>query len=109
MKPLRAEALLPSRMRSCERHVVDGHPDPYHISTSYVEPQNLTMCMSTRRFTRLTNAFSKKIENHAATIALHIMYYNFCRIHQTLGITPAVAAGITDQLWSIEALIGLLD
>jgi len=98
----------PAECVSCERHVVDGHPDPEHISTSYVERQNLTMRMSMRRFTRLTNAFSKKIENHVAMVALHIMYYNFCRIHQTLRVTPAMEAGVANNLWSIQDLIALL-
>jgi hypothetical protein len=85
-----------------------GTPDPQHINTSYVERQNLTMRMSMRRFTRLTNGFSKKIENHVAAIALHYMHYNFCRIHQTLRVTPAMAAGVTGRLWSIEDVISLL-
>jgi IS1 family transposase len=86
-----------------------GVPDPKHISTSYVERQNLTMRMSMRRFTRLTNGFSKKIENHAQAVALHFMYYNFVRIHQTLRITPAMAAGISAKVWEVEDLIALLD
>jgi IS1 family transposase len=87
---------------------VTGNPDPAHISTSYVERQNLTMRMSMRRFTRLTNAFSKKVENHAAGVALHFMYYNFCRIHQTLRVTPAMAAGVTDHVWEIGEVVDLL-
>jgi IS1 family transposase len=87
---------------------VTGNPDPKHISTSYVERQNLTMRMSMRRFTRLTNAFSKKVEMHVASIALHYAYYNFVKIHQTLRVTPAMAAGVTERLWSIEDLVGLL-
>ena len=83
--------------------------NPKHISTSYVERQNLTMRMSMRRFTRLTNAFSKKVENHAAAVALYFMYYNFARVHQTLRVTPAIEAGIADHVWSIEEIIGLLD
>jgi IS1 family transposase len=86
-----------------------GNPDAKHISTSYVERQNLTIRMSNRRFTRLTNAFSKKIENHVASLAIHYMHYNFVRIHQTLRVTPAMAAGVTDRLWSIDNLVGLLD
>ena len=85
-----------------------GTPDPQHINTSYVERQNLTMRMSMRRFTRLTNGFSKKIENHVAAIALHYMHYNFCRIHQTLRVTPAMAAGVSRRLWSIEDVVSLL-
>lgn len=77
---------------------IEGAPDPNHVSTSYVERQNLTMRMSIRRFTRLTNAFSKKVENHALSVALHYMNYNFCRIHKTLKVTPAMAAGVTDKL-----------
>jgi IS1 family transposase len=85
-----------------------GIPNEKHISTSYVERQNLTMRMSMRRFTRLTNAFSKKIENHIASIAIHYMHYNFCRIHQSLRVTPAMQAGISDHVWSIGEVIGLL-
>lgn len=88
---------------------VSGNPDPEHISTSYVERANLTMRMSMRRYTRLTNAFSKKVENLAAAVSLHFMHYNFCRVHQTLGTTPAVAAGITDHVWKLSELIGLLE
>ncbi len=98
----------PADCIGCERHVIDGYPDPDHISTSYVERQNLTMRMSMRRFTRLTNAFSKKIENHVASVALHIMHYNFVRIHQTLRVTPAMAAGVTDRLWSVQDILALL-
>jgi len=86
-----------------------GDPDPKHVSTSYVERQNLTMRMSMRRFTRLTNAFSKKAENHAHAVAIHFMWYNFGRIHQTLRVTPAMAAGVTDKLWSLDDVIGLLE
>jgi IS1 family transposase len=92
----------------CKKLRVQGDPDPKHVSTSYVERQNLTMRMSMRRFTRLTNAFSKKLENHVAAVALHFMYYNFCRIHQTLRITPAMAAGVTKTPWTVEDLVGLL-
>jgi hypothetical protein len=88
---------------------VQGRPDPAHVSTSYVERQNLTMRMSMRRFTRLTNAFSKKIENHEAAVALHFMHYNFVRIHQTLRVTPAMAAGLANTVWSVEDLVRLLD
>jgi hypothetical protein len=86
---------------------VNGNPDPHDVSTSYVERQNLTMRMSMRRFTRLTNAFSKKIENLGHAVALHFMYYNFCRIHQSLRITLAMAAGVTDRLWNIEDVLAL--
>jgi IS1 family transposase len=92
----------------CDMKVVSGNPDPKHVSTSYVERQNLTMRMSMRRFTRLTNGFSKKIENHAAMVALYFMYYNFCRVHQTIRITPAMEAGIADHVWTIEELVSLL-
>ena len=86
-----------------------GRPNPKHISTSYVERRNLTMRMSMRRFTRLTNAFSKKLANHAAAVALHFMWYNFGRVHQTLKTTPAVAAGVSDHVWSVEEIVKLLD
>lgn len=88
---------------------ITGNPDPAHISTSYVERQNLTMRMSMRRFTRLTNGFSKKVENLAAAVSLHFAYYNFCRVHKTLGTTPAVAAGIADHVWKLDELIALLE
>ena len=89
--------------------VVTGRPDPKHISTSYVERQNLTMRMHMRRFTRLTNAHSKKIENHIASIAIHYMHYNFCRIHESLRVTPAMESKIADHVWSIEEMISPLD
>ena len=82
-----------------------GDPDPAHISTSHVERQNLTMRMAIRRFTRLTNAFSKKLANLKAAVALHFAYYNFCRIHQTLRVTPAMEAGLTDHVWTIAELL----
>ena len=88
---------------------ISGEPDPKHISTSYVERQNLTMRMSMLRFTRLTNAFSKKLENHAATVALYFMYYNFARVHHTLRVTPAMEAGIADHVWSIEEIVQLIE
>ena len=88
---------------------VTGNPDPKHISTSYVERQNLTMRMGMRRFTRLTNAFSKKAENLAYSVALHFMYYNFCRIHKTLRVTPAMEAGLTDRLWEISDIVDLVE
>jgi IS1 family transposase len=89
--------------------VVQGDPDRAHVSTSYVERQNLTMRMSMRRFTRLTNAFSKKVENLTAAVSLHFMHYNFCRRHQTTKTTPAMAAGVTDHVWTVEELVALLD
>jgi hypothetical protein len=91
---------------ACEKNALVGSPDPKHISTSYVERQNLTIRMGNRRFTR--NAFSKKIEYHVASLAIQYTYYNFVRIHQTLRVTPAMAAGVTDRLWEIVDLISLL-
>jgi hypothetical protein len=88
---------------------VAGSPDPKHISTSFVERQNLNMRMGMRRFTRLTNAFSKKIDNHLHALALYFVFYNFVRIHKTLRISPAMAAGISDQLWEIEDIVRLVD
>jgi hypothetical protein len=86
---------------------VSGNPDPDHVSTSNVERQNLTMRMSTRRSTRLTNGFSNMIENHAFAVALHFIACNFGRIHKTLRITPAMAAGISDHVWSLEEIAAL--
>jgi IS1 family transposase len=99
----------PAECIGCERKRVEGHPDPRHISTSFVERQNLTMRMSMRRFTRLTNAFSKKIENLEAAVALYFMWYNFGRIHQTLRVTPAMEAGIADHVWTVEEIVALMD
>lgn len=99
----------PAECIGCERKAISGKPDSKHVSTSFVERQNLTMRMSMRRFTRLTNAFSKKVENHAYHIALHYMHYNFCRIHQTLRVTPAMEAGLTDHVWMVEEIAALLD
>jgi hypothetical protein len=99
----------PATCIGCDIKVVSGNPDPKHVSTSFVERQNLSMRMSIRRFTRLTNAFSKKVENHAAAVALWFMYYNFCRVHQTLRVTPAMEAGISTHVWNIEELVGLLE
>jgi len=98
----------PAKCIGCDMKVVSGNPDPKHVSTSFVERQNLSMRMSIRRFTRLTNAFSKKIENHAAAEAIWFMYYNFCRVHSTLRVTPAMEAGISDHVWSIEEMCALL-
>lgn len=92
----------------CRSMPLVGNPAPQHVSTSFVERQNLTMRMKMRRFTRLTNAFSKKLDNHRWAIALHYMHYNFCRVHQTLRVTPAMEAGITDHVWSVEDVVGLL-
>ena len=99
----------PPKCIGCEERTITGKPDPNHISTSYVERQNLSMRMGIRRFTRLTNAFSKSLENHIHMVALWFMYYNFCRIHQTLRCTPAMAAGVTKRLYSIEDIAALLD
>ena len=88
---------------------VRGRPDPKHVSTSYAERQNLNIRMHTRRFTRLTNAFSKKVENHALSVALFAMYYNFVRIHKTLRVTPAMAAGVTGKLWEISDVVKVLE
>ena len=90
--------------------IVQGNPDPDLISTSIVERQNLTMRMGMRRFTRLTNGFSKKVENHAAMVSLHYMYYNFGRVHSSLGKlrTPAMAAGVADYVWSCEEIAALI-
>jgi len=98
----------PGRFIGATRATVTGDPDRRHISTSHVERQNLTMRMHMRRFTRLTNGFSKKIEMHAHSVALHFAYYNFCKIHQTLRITPAMASGLSDHAWEISELIALL-
>lgn len=99
----------PAQCIGSQKTRIEGQPDPRHVSTSFVERQNLTMRMSMRRFTRLTNAFSKKIENLEAAVALHFMWYNFGRVHQTLGVTPAMEAGVTDHVWSVEEIVALLD
>jgi IS1 family transposase len=99
----------PPQCTGCQKTRIEGNPDPRHVSTSFVERQNLTMRMSMRRFTRLTNAFSKKVENLEAAVSLHFMWYNFGRIHQTLRVTPAMQAGVSDHVWTIEEIVGLLD
>jgi IS1 family transposase len=99
----------PAKCTGSVKQPITGAPVHEHISTSYVERQNLTMRMSMRRFTRLTNAFSKKVDNLKAAVALHFMYYNFGRIHQTLRVTPAMEAGVSAHVWSIEEIVGLLD
>ncbi len=104
-----ASRYSPGHYIASRKVVVQGDPDPAHVSTSYVERQNLTMRMQMRRFTRLTNGFSKKVENHAAMVALHFMAYNFVRIHQTLRITPAMAAVVTDHVWDLSELVALLE
>lgn len=98
----------PATCIGCDMKVVSGNPDPRYVSTSFVERQNLTMRMQMRRYTRLTNAFSKKVDNHRHMVALRYMHYNFCRAHQTLRCTPAMEAGLTDHVWSIEELCSLL-
>jgi len=95
----------PPRITEVISKIIDGRPDPDHISTSFVERQNLTMRMAIRRFTRLTNAFSKKLENLKAAVALHFAYYNFCRVHSSLRVTPAMESGLTDHVWTIAELI----
>jgi IS1 family transposase len=99
----------PAECIGCREQAITGRPDPKHISTSFVERQNLTMRMSMRRFTRLTNGFSKKVENHAWMLAIHYMHYNFCRIHKTLRVTPAMAAGVCDHVWDISDIGRLLE
>lgn len=99
----------PGTCIGCRTATLAGIPDPKHISTSFVERQNLTMRMQMRRFTRLTNGFSKKLENHGHAVALHYMHYNFCRIHKSLRVTPAMEAGLADHVWSLEELVGLLE
>lgn len=98
----------PAICMGARKAVITGKPEHKHISTSYVERQNLTMRMSMRRFTRLTNGHSKKVENLEAAVALHYMHYNFCRIHQTLRVTPAMEAGVSDHVWSLDEVIALL-
>lgn len=99
----------PAECIGTRTRVVEGRPNPAHVSTSYVERQNLTMRMHMRRFTRLTNAFSKKVENHAYAVALHCVFYNFVRIHKTLRVTPAMAAGLTDRLWDVKDIVALVE
>lgn len=98
----------PGEVTGMVRAVQSGRPDGKHVSTSFVERQNLTMRMSMKRFARLSNGFSKKLENHMAAVSLHYMHYNFCRVHQSLRVTPAMEAGVADHVWSIEEVIALL-
>ncbi len=97
----------PMQCIGTRRTKIHGDPDPAHVSTSFVERQNLTMRMSMRRFTRLTNAFSKKVENLEHAIALHFMWYNFGRVHQTLRVTPAMEAGVSDHVWTVAEIVAL--
>ena len=99
----------PGECTGIELRRVEGRPDPAHVSTSYAERANLTLRMGSRRFTRLTNAFSKKVENHAHSVAIHTMHYNFVRIHQTLRCTPAMAAKVTTNLWELADMVKVLE
>lgn len=99
----------PAECTGCKKRRVTGNPDKDHVSTSYAERQNLTMRMSNRRMTRLTNAFSKKAENHAHSMALYFMHYNFVRVHQTLRVTPAMEAGVTDHVWTFEEVVSVIE
>lgn len=99
----------PAECIGARKERITGNPDRDHVSTSYVERQNLTMRMHNRRFTRLTNAFSKKIENHAHAVAINFMYYNFVRVHSTVRMTPAMAAGVTSKLWELTDIVQMVD
>jgi hypothetical protein len=98
----------PAECIGARKETVTGSPDNAHVSTSYVERSNLTMRMQMRRYTRLTNAFSKKLENHCYMVALYTVWYNFVKMHKTLKMTPALAAGVTDRLWSVEDIAALI-
>jgi IS1 family transposase len=98
----------PARFISAQRATITGDPDPRHISTSHVERNNLTIRMHNRRLTRLTNGFSKKIEMHEHSLAIHFTYYNFCKIHQSIRVTPAMESGLSDHVWSVDELIALI-
>jgi IS1 family transposase len=109
-EPERTEARYsPPQCIGARKAVVTGEPEMEHVSTSFSERHNLTIRMGNRRFTRLTNAFSKKVENHEHAVALTMMHYNFCRIHKTLRVTPAMEAGLTDHVWSLSEVVALLD
>lgn len=99
----------PAECTGATKNRIEGNPDWNHVSTSYAERQNLTMRMHMRRFTRLTNGFSKKVEQHANAVALHFMYYNFVKIHSKLRVTPAMAAGVTDKLWEVSDIVALIE
>lgn len=107
-EPKAKKRYSPGECVGCKRTRINGRPDLRYVSTSFVERQNLTMRMSMRRFTRLTNAFSKKVANHEHAIALHYMHYNFSRIHKTLRVTPAMEAGVSDHIWELEEIAALL-
>ncbi len=107
--PHPASRYSPAEIQGSKTFCCTGNPDPQFISTSYVERQNLTMRMNMRRFTRLTNGFSKRVENHAHMVSLHFMHYNFCRQHKTLLVSPAMEAGVADHLWTIEDIVALID
>jgi IS1 family transposase len=107
--PEAARRYSPSDCVGARKDTITGSPDPKHISTSYTERHNLTMRMSMRRFTRLTNAFSKRVENHCHQLALYFVFYNFVRMHKTLRMTPAMSAGISERLWSVEDIVDLVD
>ncbi len=108
-KPQDEHRYSPAQCTGIHMHPISGNPDLDHVSTSYIERQNLTMRMHMRRFTRLTNGFSKKIDNHAAAIALHYMNYNFCKVHKTLRVTPTMEAGLTDHVWDVKEVVALLE
>jgi hypothetical protein len=99
----------PAECTGIKKTIIEGKPDPKHISTSHVERSNLTVRMHNRRFTRLTNGFSKKLENHAYSVALFVMYYNFCKIHKTLRVTPAMQAGVSERLWDVVDIVKLVE
>lgn len=99
----------PAECIGAKREMITGNPDPKHVSTSYAERQNLTMRMAMRRFTRLTNAFSKKFENHVHMVALYTVWYNFVKIHKAHRMSPAMAAGVADRLWSMEDIAALVE
>jgi IS1 family transposase len=107
--PTPAGRYSPAECIGARKVPVEGNPDRAHVSTSYVERQNLTMRMHMRRFTRLTNGFSKKLENHAHAVALHFAYYNLVKVHKTLRMTPAMAAGVTDKLWEMADLVAVVE
>jgi IS1 family transposase len=106
--PNAAHKYSPAKYMGQRRAVISGNPDPAHVSTSYVERQNLTLRMSNRRFTRLTNAHSKKAFNHARSVSLYTWHYNFCRIQQGLRVTPAMEAGIADRVWELDDLLAFM-